>query len=355
MGLSIASTVLFGGLAFWWGIRMGRWLVRRGATANDLFRGRNWLSVAFLGVYIVLLLVALNAPQWSWLPLEWRVSGMRVTWLTMRVLLLGACGVGIGVSWYTLRSQVVMVALVGLLGVSGFTAAESYLLAPIYPSLNDQLNPNGVYQQTSSSSCAAAAMATVLQSWKIDAPESVVARFAGTSRLGTSMPQLIVAARALGMDGLEVTNATWEQLEQINRPGVLASWLLNQFGRKSPHAIALLALKNNITTIADPAWGKLYDLSPDRLARIWRHTYVPLFRPEEINLSPATVQTYLTRLGYLSSEQPDVTAALQAFQQHWQLKPTGQLNPLTALFLSGPFLGDQVPSLANNGGRLEPG
>lgn len=345
MLLSVASTVLLGGLAFWWGIRVGRLLLKRGATAHDLFQGRNSLSVVFLGLYIVMMVIVLYAPQWNWLPLEWRVNGMRVTWTAMRVLLLGVCGVGVIVSWHTLRRQVVLVSLVGLLGVSSFTAAEAYLLAPIYPTLEDQLNPNGVYQQTSSSSCAAAAMATVLRVWGIDAPESKVARLAHTSRLGTSMPQLIVAARELGLDGLEVHQATWEQMQQINRPGVLASWLFSRLGRRTPHAIALLRLTDSVATIADPAWGKLYNLPPERFKQIWRREYVPLFRPDEVQLSDRTLRTYLTDLGYLSSEEGNVTQALEAFQRDWDIQPTGELDDLTALLLSGPFL-DKVPVLA---------
>jgi len=341
MALSLISTVLLGGLAFWWGIRLGRWMLSKGATARDLFQGRNWLSVAFLGLYIGMMLMVLYAPQWDWLPLEWRVNGMRVTWTAMRVILLGICGVGCVITWYTLRRQVVVVVLIGILGVGSFTSAENYLLAPIYPILEDNLRPNGVYQQTATSSCAPAAMATVLRRWGIDAPESTVARLAETSRLGTTMPQLIVAARELGLDGIELKNATWQQMQRINRPGVLASWLISRQGRRrAPHAIALLELDTATATVADPAWGRVYFLSPNRLARIWRREYVPLFRPESVILSPAQVQDYLERSGYLPFGTGDVTTALKQFQADFQVRETGDVDPITALLLRGPFIED---------------
>ena len=138
MPLEIASTTLLGGLAFWWGLRFGRMLLRHGATANDLFKGKTSLSLAFLGLYVGLLLLALYVPQWQWLPLEWRAAGMRVTWTAMRVMLLGVCGVAAIVSWQTVRIQVLAVALLGLLGMGSFVAAETYVLAPIYPSLEDK-------------------------------------------------------------------------------------------------------------------------------------------------------------------------------------------------------------------------
>src|SRR4028118_1443446 len=104
--------------------------------------------------------------------------------------------------------------------------------------------PRVVLRQTSNGGCARAGLATVLRRWGIDATESSVAREAGTSRLGTSMPQLIVAARALGVNAIELA-PTWEQIQQINRPGVLAVWLFDG-PRKLPHAVALLGMNDSI-------------------------------------------------------------------------------------------------------------
>ncbi|MBF2083470.1 MAG: peptidoglycan-binding protein [Thermoleptolyngbya sp. C42_A2020_037] len=359
--MGIASTILLGGLAFWWGIRFGRLLLRKGATANDLFKGKTSVSLAFLGIYIALLLLALYVPQWQWLPLAWRVSGMQVSWAAMRIILLGICGVAFVVSWHTRRLQVIAVVLIGLIGLGSFTAAEAYLLAPIYSTLDDNLRPNGVFQQTATSSCAPAAMATVLRRWGLDETESSVAKLAGTSRLGTSMPQLITAAHQLQMDGLEITGATWEQMQRINRPGVLASWLFNPSGRRSPHAIALLSLSDDTATIADPAWGRIYRLNRQQFQRIWRREYVPFFRPEEVVLSAAQVRDYLTRLGYLNpssaiandiidhatnhaTNNATINTALRRFQQSVGLSVTGTLDAKTALMLSGPFL-TEGPSL----------
>lgn len=340
-------TLLFGVLAFIWGMRGGRLLLRKGATANNLFTGRNIESIAFLGFYFGLLVLALYLPQLQILPLEWRVSGMRITWTIMRVLLLGFCGVAWVVSWKTARVQVVAVVLLGLLGLGSFTAAEAYFLAPIYPSLKDNLLPNGVFQQTSSSSCAPSAMATVLRLWNINATESSVAKLAGTSRLGTSMPQLIVAAHALGLDGIELAS-NWQQMRRVNRPGVLATWLYSETG-KSPHAVGLLAMTEHSVTIADPAFGKLYQLDQTQFERVWRRQYVPLFHPTETTLAPQQIVDYLYQLGYLKQQTPPsdktLEAAIARFQTVAGVQATGKMNPETTLLLSGPFL-TQVPTLA---------
>jgi len=346
MGLELWMTVLFGILAVRLGMNWGRLLLRRGATANNLFIGQNIESLAVLAGYLLLLVLALNLPQMQILPLEWRVYGMQITWTIMRVLLLGFCGMAFVVSWKTARLQVIGVVLLGALGLGGFTVSERYFLAPIYSSLEDNLLPNGIFQQTSNSSCAPSALATILRRWHLDATESSVAKLAGTSRMGTSMPQLIAAARAMGLDGLELS-PTWEQMRRINRPAVLASWLYSE-QRRDYHAIALMSMTETTVTVADPALGKFYILTPQQFDHIWRRQYVPIFRPAELQLSPAQTADYLHRSGFLV--QPSVLdtmlkQALTQFQTAMGIQATGILDAETALLLTGPFLND-VPTLA---------
>ncbi|WP_316432353.1 cysteine peptidase family C39 domain-containing protein [Leptolyngbya sp. NK1-12] len=352
MILGFVVTLLLGSLAIVWGMRWGRFLVRKGATANNLFIGRNIESIAFLGLYLGLLVLALHLPQLQILPLEWRVYGMRITWIIMRVLLLGFCGVAFVVSWKTARMQVIAVVLLGLIGLGSFTTAEAYFLAPIYSMLEDNLQPNGIFRQTSNSSCAPAALATILRRWQIDATESSIAKLAETSRLGTSMPQLIVAARALGMDGIELAS-TWEQMQRINRPGVLATWLYSDTGR-GPHAVGIVAITDDTVTIADPAFGKLYQLDQAQFRHIWRNQYVPIFPPADLILAPEQAADYLHRLGYVQQKTnlstQELAAAIQQFQTAVGVAATGKLNPETVLLLRGAFLteGPTLNTLESN-------
>jgi predicted double-glycine peptidase len=337
--MEIIATLVLGSVLFVWGMRFGKALVRSGVTANDLFKGRNSIALLFLGFYIGLLLLALNLPQIPALPIEWRFHGMRVTWTLLRVMLMGVCGIGFSISWLTARSQVIAVILIGLLGLGGFTGAESYFMAPIYSELVDNLQPNGVFRQTSDSSCAPAALATVLKRWGMDATESSVARLAGTSRLGTSMPQLIVATRALGMNAIEL-RPTWEQMQQINRPGVLSISLATG-AIKRPHAVALLTINDSLAVIGDPARGKIFYLDRATLARFWLKEYVPIFRSNDILLSNKQAVDYLTKLGYNSG---NLQANIERFQKAQKMQVSGKLDTMTELMLSGPFL-EGVPRL----------
>jgi predicted double-glycine peptidase len=346
MLLEIAATVLLGTWLFRLGMHLGKILLSQGVTANDLFKGKNYLSFVFLGVYVGLLVLALNIPQWQLLPLEWRVQGMRVSWTAMRVLLLGFCGTAFVISWRTARIQVLAVMLIGLLGLGGFSGVEAYVLTPIHASLEDNLRPNGVFKQTSASSCAPAALATVLHLWGMDATESSVARLAGTSRIGTSMPQLIMAARALNMDGLELS-PTWEQMQQVNRPGVLGVWLFNGI-RKVPHAVALLALDADTATIADPARGRIYRLNRTQFGQIWRRQYVPIFLPTDMLMTREQADGRLSGLGYLNQASGEPSQAIRNFQVSFGLRETGELDAETVLLLSGSDLSG-VPTLGGNG------
>jgi predicted double-glycine peptidase len=337
--MEIIVTLVLGSVLFVWGMRTGKALVRSGVTANDLFKGRNSIALLFLGFYFGLLLLALNLPQMPVLPIEWRFHGMRVTWTLLRVMLMGVCGIGFSISWLTARSQVIAVILIGLLGLGGFTSAESYFLAPIYADLIDNLRPNGVFRQTSDSSCAPAALATVLRRWGIEATESSVARLAGTSRLGTSMPQLIVAARALGVNAIEL-RPTWEQMQQINRPGVLSISLATG-AIKRPHAVALLAINDSVAAIGDPARGRIFYFDRATLARFWLKEYVPIFRSTDILLNDKQAVDYLNKLGYNSG---NLTADIERFQTDKKMKVSGKLDRITELMLSGHFL-EGVPRL----------
>ncbi len=352
MLLEFLFTVLLGTLAFLAGLRLGRLLLQKGATAKNLFKGKTSLSLLALGLYVGLLLLALYVPQIQALPLEWRVSGMRVTWTLIRAILLGFCGLACVVSWQTARLQVVAVLLLGLIGIGSFTATEVHFLAPIYGSLENNLRPNGVFQQTSDSSCAPAALATVLRLWGIDATESEVARLAGTSLLGTSMAQLIVAAQGFGMNGVELA-PTWAQMQRMNRPGVLATWLYYDTS-KAPHAIALLGMDESSVTIADPAFGEIIQVNKrDFLDRYWRDQYVPIFRANDDRLTPKQLGDYLHRLGYLPTAvatPAGLVSALRGFQRAVGVAETGKVDRETALLLTGSSLSNNP---AGNAPRLD--
>lgn len=156
------------------------------------------------------------------------------------------------------------------------------------------------------------------------------------------MPQLLVAARSLGIDGLELA-PTWEQMQWLNRPGVLGVWLFDGV-RRLPHAVAMLALSSDVVTIADPARGKIYNLNRAQFARIWRRQYVPIFRPIDTSLTCTQVAEYFYRLGYLSQPESDFRQAIRRFQESVGAWCTGKLDPQTVLLLSGSFL-KGVPTL----------
>ena len=340
MPIEHALSITLGSLCFYLGLKTGRILLRKGATANDLFRGREWMAIGVVGSYLVLLLIAIYLPQLKNFPLQWRVYGLQGSWILIRSLFLGAIGCAVMVAWRTARVQLGMIGVVGLLGLFCFSTVESHFLSPIYGELNNNLQLNRIFKQTSSSSCAPAALATLLQRWGItQATEAEVARAAGTSRMGTTMPQVIRAAQEFGFMGLEM-KPTWEQMVMVNRPGLLSVWQVSEGGRKLPHAIALLGLDQKNAVIADPATGKYGLLSRSEFQAISREEYVPIFRSSELAFTKQQAIEYLNQLQYSG----EFDGIVKAFQGDVGLKQTGNLDPQTSLMLMGRFL-RAVPTL----------
>jgi predicted double-glycine peptidase len=337
----IIITLLLGTLCWMVGLRIGRAMLRRGATANDLFVGNKWIVTPVLVLYVGLVVLAVNLPQWQGLPLNWRVYGMQVSWTLIRVFLLGVCGVGYAICWKTARNQIGYLCIVAVLGLVCFVGVEGYFLAPIHGQLTNMLRPNGVYRQSGDSSCAPAALATLFQRWqRPDVTESTAAKHAGTSRMGTSMAQVLGAVHQLNMDGVELS-PTWEQMSQINRPGILGVW---QFSgtRKLPHAVALMAMTNDSAIVADPARGKYIALKRPDFEKMWRNEYLPVYRSADDELSITKAIDYLKRRGYQTG---NAIAAIRAFQTDMGVKITGKLDRQTVLLLTGKFIQD-APTLA---------
>jgi len=140
---------------------------------------------------------------------------------------------------------------------------------------------------------------------------------------------------------------TWEQMQKINRPGVLATWLYSD-GRRDPHAVALMGLSDTIALVADPAFGKYFEVPRQQFERIWRNEYLPVFRPQDVALTAAETADYLHRLGYLQQNTLGARAvlepAIRQFQREMGISETGIVNPQTALMLTGSFLSG-VPTL----------
>jgi predicted double-glycine peptidase len=341
MWISAIATLVFGAVSFWAGLAVGRSLLQRGVTADNLFKGQNAVSLLFLGLYILLVVLALNIPQMQFFPQSWRANGLQVSWTFLRVSFLGFCGVAWAITRETAPRQVGAIALLSILGVGAFTAAERYVLAPIYKKLTNNLQSNGVFKQTSMTSCAPASLATVLRLWQIEAATEVsVAEAAETSRLGTTMPQLIQATRQFGLEAVQLSS-TWEQMQRINRPGVVSVWLLDE-GRKLPHAMSVLGMNSEKIVLGDPASGKMLLYTREEFAEIYRNEYLPIYRRQEVTLlKDQEAADYLRKLGYQAS---NLKENVRQFQSAIGVQPTGNLTPETTLLLLGAFLKD-MPTL----------
>lgn len=356
MVLEVTINIIVGLMGFASGGWLGWRLRQQGITGTNLFSRKTPISLMVLAAGVCVVVLLLHLPQLQFLPLAWRASGIQVSWMLLRSLLLWTNGMAIAIHGRVTPSQLRASILICVVGFGLLVGMEQYLLTPIYPSLTHHVGPQGIVRQTSESSCAPAALATVLHQWQIETSEPEVAKLAGTSRAGTSNPQLIAAAQELGMDGLELQPA-WETIQQINRPGILSIWLVDG-DRRLPHAVALLKMNQDTAVIADPSEGKAFMVDRPALEQVWRQEYVPIFRPQDIKLSPRKAQHYLTTLGYgRHGSAPSFLRWLPQPSAHWRealrqfqadnpgLPESGNLDAATVLALTGAFA-QQTPTLS---------
>lgn len=310
-------------------------------------KGSISFPLMMLAFYSCLAVVLLHLPHLKHWPLLWRAQGLNGTWFIVRSLFLSACGVAIALCWRTSRSQVMAIALIGSVGFGGCWGLEHYWMSPIYPSLNPSLTLQNVVQQTSESSCAPAALATVLKEWDVNVSEAEVANLAQTSRMGTSMPHLIIAAQKLGMDGIDL-EPSWQTIQQINRPGVLSVWVKDG-DRQFPHALALLKMSQDGAVVADPASGQAFRVKRQELEAMWRHDYVPIFKKTDVSLSKHQALEYLTndskaqrhhKSGWMNARfrGNPLPSKLSRFQAKNKLHRSGKLDTATVLALKGPYI-----------------
>lgn len=144
------------------------------------------------------------------------------------------------------------------------------------------------------------------------------------------------------MDGIEL-EASWEQLQLINRPGVLGVWF--RYGNQViPHAVALLGFQGNKVIIGEPIMGLINEIDRQEFEKDWRKQYLPIFRPQDTSITTSQAVLDLQKLGNKIKDESELESALKRFQKNQGLQVTGKLDPQTVLLLRGSFL-EGVPTL----------
>ena len=251
--------ILVVALALVSGTLAGRTLARRGVTAANALTGRQSQAYAvFLGV-VALGAILFGASSFDWTPTWFMLYSQEMNGDGLRALAAVALGLLLGLEWRGRHDPARRWQLLG--GSAALTLATSFLLyrsLPVTGILGPPAVRDGIVLQTTSYSCAPAAIATLARFTRLDTgmTEREAARLAGTSREGTSAYAELRVLRALGLAPGYRRRLTTDSLPFLG-PAILH---VNEpiLTTTVSHSVALLGVDTAVHTITvgNPLYGR---------------------------------------------------------------------------------------------------
>lgn len=237
----------------------------------------------------------LTQPDVAWqLPIWLAYGQSALAWSGLQMLFTFACSVVVTVAFrtaYVARWGLVAGGVVvwGLLQGMQWQATR-----PVAPLLSHVTAPDGVIVQSRRETCAAVVAANILRTWGTWATERDMAAHFGTARgRGTSVAQVIVGMRRLGIDVHRVTRPG-RTTARLPTPAMLL--VEHPDAGREAHAVAYMGIARGKAELWDPLVGKRF-LSPQALGQIWRGRALVFHRPpkaREAIHDPGGVRTQRT-------------------------------------------------------------
>lgn len=340
--VTLLAMVLAAGL----GYTYGKYLGQRGITVATVFQGaRGWVFlVSFMALCGLMQVITAKPDLWS--P---EVSSRVELWgwgiIKLLVVVIGA--MAFPLSKPRAQRHPLLIAGISLVCVLAVQTAENYIFVPVFTQLKEpRRGADGSILQSSNVTCTPSSLANLLPIFGLASNEKECARLLGTKRFGTTVTELISGARKFGLYGYYVSSSP-DHLRRMNRPAVLTvipKWI------KVLHSIALYKnLPDGKFLIIDPLQGQgkytaqqLSQLLADKKAVIFCDRPLVRIDQESPGYLVERVQRILQQEKYLAGitgafDEPTIQA-VKAFQTHWQIYASGDMDDLTYLLLTGPYL-----------------
>ncbi|MCZ6689914.1 MAG: cysteine peptidase family C39 domain-containing protein [Planctomycetota bacterium] len=251
-------------------------LVRRDPSASpeDLLKvGRVFKRAPFLLAPVALVAayaifyVAVSweiSTRWS-MPLWFQLRGQQILWAALLgvVTFLASLSASASFKVGDPRRWKLVFAFSLLVGSIYFLIHN--LNAPIAPRLVELVDEDGVILQTSGVSCVAASAANIVRLYGIERTEKAMADYLGTTRMGTTMAQLIYGLDRMGFECRPVERPDGAPLE-LRAPAVLL--VDHPRTPREGHAVAYVGKKEGLFEILDPTLGRIR-LTQEQVSVIW--------------------------------------------------------------------------------------
>lgn len=258
--------------------------------------------------------------------------------------------VGVLIARYMNSSSRWVIFSIFMIVLTYFTLADHVyfaIAADRVKSLNGKV-VQGVTKQSTSFSCVAASLSTVLRCWEFEYTEGEVAYELRTSFRGSSVPRVPGAVRKLGASKklqAKVFKTTWDELMKFDVP-----CLLSTEHAFVSHSSALIGLDEETLIAGEPLCGRLRanietymkDWKWNGYAVVIAPDFLHSFDPLDDSDRCKSLFAALGELGYGREGGEGV----KRFQEEHGLEPTGVLDWRTILVIDALAGPDDRPRLS---------
>jgi len=175
-------------------------------------------------------------------------------------------------AWSEHHPQRIPLSVIGTVIVLCLLTIRYLQNPPLHLHPEGKLTPEGYVLQSTGSSCAAASGANIAKDLGVETTEHEMVALMGTNGEGTSVAQVILGMRKLGIEGEKVIR---EGLEELEIPAML--FVDHIATGPESHAIVLLKNEEGQTVIVDPLFGTV-DMTRFQTSNVWHGKAVEFSR-----------------------------------------------------------------------------
>lgn len=251
------------------GVLYGQRLLERGVRLGDRFRLRELPFIPACLIAFVILLAGTNYvvshPRLGWyvpVIVDYHVP---VIFWALRLALVTFALVAISfLAWRVRHRRRLAIFAFTVFVLSAVEVTSRYVHRPQLPPLENKVE-QGVVLQSSTSTCAPAASATIARQFGLRPTEAEMVDRMNTTWAGTSPAQIIYGMRSLGLDAKK-RDIPSRNLAELTPPAIL---LVDYKDKPDAHAMAFLGGREKHWIVADPQVGRM-TITGEGLKEIWR-------------------------------------------------------------------------------------